>query len=156
MEYAWSPEATLAGAYAMLNPSTDVRGRALQLAALHVEDGRADDAAAVYRGLVARDAADAGAWYGLGEIDLKAGRAAEAADDFRRAAAKPELRATATYALACALARGGRRAEALDALEAAVSAGAGPKGALEADDDLAPLRAEPRFAAILASMDRKS
>ncbi len=121
MEYAWSPEATLAGTYATLNPSTDARGRALQLAALNLEGGQAEEAAAVYRSLVGRDAADAGAWYGL----------------------------------ACALARAGRRSEALDALEAAVANGAGPRGQIEGDDDLATLRADPRFAAILSATDQK-
>lgn len=94
MEYAWSPEATLAGTYATLNPSTNVQGRARQLA-----------------------------------------------DE--------------TYNLACLLARTGRTTEALDALEAAVKDGFGPRNVLESDDDLAPLRAEPRFASILATFGAK-
>jgi putative intracellular protease/amidase len=94
MEYAWSPEATLAGTYATLNPSTDARGRARQLA-----------------------------------------------DE--------------TYNLACLLARAGRIADALEALESAVKDGFGPREVLERDEDLAPLRGNPRFAALLASMDAK-
>jgi transcriptional regulator GlxA family with amidase domain len=121
MEYQWSPEATLAAGYATLNPSTDSRGRDLQLAALHLEDGRAADAAAVFRGLAVRNASDAGAWYGL----------------------------------ACALARSGRNPEALDALEKAVAAGAGPRNQIEEDDDLATLRADPRFSTILSRAEAR-
>ena len=155
MEYAWSPEATAAGTYATLNPSTDGRGRALQLAELHADENRPEEAAAILRRLVAADPADAGAFNVLGRLDHEAGRFPEAAEDFRRAAERPALRADATYNRACALARAGRRAEALDALEAAVAAGAGPRGAIERDEDLASLRAEPRFAAILASMEER-
>jgi transcriptional regulator GlxA family with amidase domain len=94
MEYAWSPEATAAGTYATLNPSTDARGRARQLA-------------------------------------------------------------NETYNLACLLARAGRAAEALDALESAVKDGFGPRDVLERDEDLAPLRGDPRFGSILATIDAK-
>lgn len=94
MEYAWSPEATAAGTYATLNPSTDARGRARQLA-----------------------------------------------DE--------------TYNLACLLARAGRIADALDSLESAVKDGFGPRDVLEHDEDLAPLRGNRRFAAILAAVDAK-
>jgi putative intracellular protease/amidase len=155
MEYAWSPEATLAGGYATLNPSTDERGRALQLAGLHADEGRPGEAAALLRELVSRDAHDAGAWYTLGTLEHAAGRYADAADAFRRAAEKPALRTNATYNFACSLARAGRRAEALDALAAAVAAGFGPRGQVEGDEDLAGLRAEPRFAAILGSMEAR-
>ena len=91
MEYAWSPEATAAGTYATLNPSTDERGRARQLA-------------------------------------------------------------NETYNLACLFARAGRTAEALDALESAVKDGFGPRDVLERDEDLAPLRGNPRFATILSTI----
>jgi putative intracellular protease/amidase len=94
MEYAWSPEATLAGTYATLNPSTDARGRARQMA-----------------------------------------------DE--------------TYNLACLFARTGRTPEALDALESAVKDGFGPRSVLERDEDLAPLRGDPRFASILATLDAR-
>jgi hypothetical protein len=43
--------------------------------------------------------------------------------------------------------------EALDALERAVKAGFGPRGVVESDEDLASLRAEARFKAILTGMD---
>lgn len=94
MEYAWSPEATAAGTYATLNPSTDARGRARQYA-------------------------------------------------------------NETYNLACLFARAGRTAEAFDALESAVKDGFGPRDVLERDEDLAPLRGNPRYAAILATLDAK-
>lgn len=154
MEYHWSPEATLAGTYTTLNPSTDERGRALQLAGLQADEGRGEEAAKILRALVAKDPRDAGAWNALGRIDHQAGRFAEAAEDFTRAAAKPELRARATYDLACSLARAGRPAEALQALEAAVAAGVG-RDSLERDEDLASLRGEPRYAALLATPDRR-
>jgi putative intracellular protease/amidase len=156
MEYHWVPEPYLSGKYALLNPSLDERGRSLQLAGIHANEGNPQEAAVIYKSLLAKDANDAGASFGLAWIDYRAERFSEAAEDFRRAAKKPDLHARATYNLACALARAGRRTEALDALEAALAAHAVTRGVAESDDDLASLRKEPRFATILASADAKT
>lgn len=56
------------------------------------------------------------------------------------------------YNLACAEARAGSKRRALDALERAVGAGFADRAHLEADDDLAPLRADERFREIVETM----
>ena len=109
MEYSWSPEATAAGTYSTLNPSTDERGRALQLASLDADEGHAEDAAKILKGLVAKDAHDAAAWYRLGEIAGRQGSFKEAA----RLSAKPRrsrlfARARSTTSPACWRATGER------------------------------------------------
>jgi hypothetical protein len=57
------------------------------------------------------------------------------------------------YNLACVLAKAGSRRKALDALEAAVDAGFRDVALMRADEDLASLRDEPRFRAVLARLD---
>lgn len=156
MEYQWSPEATAAGTYSTLNPSTDERGRALQLASLHADENRPEEAARILKGLVARDAHDAGAWYRLGEIAGRQGSFREAASAFREASEKPALRAGAFYNLACVLARDGRKDDALEALRKAADSGFRSRAQAEADSDLESLRADRRFGETLALMDKKS
>ena len=68
--------------------------------------------------------------------------------DRRLVRAEPE-NPTAHYNLACSLALVGRGDQALDALEAAVNAGYDDAAYLVADEDLASLREEPRFEALL-------
>ena len=156
MEYQWTPEATLAGTYSTLNPGTDERGRALQLASIHAGEGRPEEAARILRGLVVEDAHDAGAWYQLGEIASRRSKFKEAAAAFRAATEKPGLRASAFYNLACVLARDGLRNDALEALRKAAESGFGPRGYAEGDADLESLRLDRRFSEALALMDKKS
>ena len=54
------------------------------------------------------------------------------------------------YNLACALARQGKKEEAFAALEQAVAAGYNRDQHAREDEDLAPLRADPRFAKLMA------
>jgi hypothetical protein len=59
---------------------------------------------------------------------------------------------TFRYNLACSLALLARASEALDALEQAVSLGYADAEHLLADEDLASLRAEPRFLEIVRAL----
>ena len=152
MEYHWSPEATLAGTYSTLNPSIDERGRALQLAGLHAEEGQPAEGERILKGLVAKDAHDAGAWYRLAELAARQGSFKEAAAAFREAAGKPALRALAFYNLACVLARDGRKDDALEALRKAADSGFGPRAHAEGDADLDSVRGDRRFGEALALM----
>ena len=58
------------------------------------------------------------------------------------------------YNLACSLALTGAREAALDALGEAIQRGYDDPEHLSADDDLASLRDEPRFVALLAGLTR--
>lgn len=156
MEYHWTPEAYLSEHYQLLNPSTDERGRSLQLAKIHQDEGRVDEAVRICRALVAKDASDASAWYELGQIAHQRGEFAEAAAAFDRASIKGDLKAWALYNRACALARAGKSSEAFSALRDAVKTGSITRAVVEEDADLDSLHARPEFAAILASMDRKN
>jgi adenylate cyclase len=59
---------------------------------------------------------------------------------------------TTLYNVACAYAQLGERERALDALDRAVGPGRGWRAWFEQDGDLDPLRADPRFQAILGRL----
>jgi tetratricopeptide (TPR) repeat protein len=69
----------------------------------------------------------------------------EAIQAFRKAIARDERRPEATYNIACGYARLGDRDAALDWLEQASTLGFDLSKYLMSDDDLLPLRADPRF-----------
>ena len=152
MEYHWTPEPYLAKQYAYLNPSLDDHGRALQQAGILEDEGRAKDAAAAYRALVAASPDDALAWYRLGANLQKSGDLAGAVDAAQKAARSEAMRGNALYNLACAYALQGKKDDALTALEQAVAAGFKSKGLLETDDDLASLRGEARFRKVVTPL----
>ncbi|MFI5120428.1 MAG: DJ-1/PfpI family protein [Thermoanaerobaculia bacterium] len=156
MEYHWTPEAYLSEHYQLLNPSTDGRGRSLQLAQIHRDEGRAEEAARICRDLIAKDPNDASAWYRLGEMAHQSGDFTEAAAAFGRAAARQDLKGRALYNRACAFARAGKSSEAIAALRNAASTGTFPRAAVEQDSDLDSLHGRAEYAAILDSMDRKN
>lgn len=67
------------------------------------------------------------------------------AEDMRAASAPPLVMATAIYNLACARAYQGRLDDAIAALEEALRLRPEMKASATTDDDLAPLRDDPRF-----------
>jgi len=71
MEYHWTPEAYLSERYELLNPSTDARGRSLQLAKIHQDEGRVEEATRICRDLIAKDPNDAAAAAILASMDQK-------------------------------------------------------------------------------------
>ncbi|MBK8286327.1 MAG: hypothetical protein IPK97_16435 [Ahniella sp.] len=76
-----------------------------------------------------------------------------AAEAFGAASAVSELDAGQHYNHACVLALSGSVDRAFTALEAAVNAGYTDRAHIERDPDLAPLRADPRYAALLKHAD---
>jgi Flp pilus assembly protein TadD len=70
-------------------------------------------------------------------------------EDLRLVAAAPE-RADLHYDLACSQALLGRKDDAFASLERAVALGFGDPALLDEDDDLASLRADPRWAPLRA------
>ncbi len=81
----------------------------------------------------------------LGHVLTRLGRFHEGLEVDRRLVELVPDNATAHYNLACSLSLMGETQGALDALERSVELGYDDLGHLVDDDDLAPLRAEPRF-----------
>jgi tetratricopeptide (TPR) repeat protein len=152
MEYKWAPESYLSSSYVQLNPRLDEHGRMLQQASISAREGNPEAAIGVYRTLVARDAADAEAWLGLGRTFHGQKRYREAIDAHLEAAKGPAQRGMALYNLSCEYALTGDREKALDAAAKAIDAGFRTKGLYLGDDDLASIRDDPRFRALLAKL----
>ena len=62
----------------------------------------------------------------------------------------PATRGVAYYNLACAYARTGQKDKALESLSRAVDEGFSDRAGMERDEDLAPLRPDPRFQQLLS------
>jgi len=152
MEYPWAPPSQSASAYPLFNPRLDARGRSLQQAAAAARGGDVDGAAAIYRMLVTEKTDDAATWLQLGGVLHTAKRYGEAAAAFRKAADGASQRAAALYNLACAYALGGETDNAIDAVRGAIEAGQRSKANYLRDPDLASLREDPRFTALLAKL----
>ena len=152
MEYKWSPESYLSTTYPIFNPRLDARGRALQQASIALQQGDLESAVAGYRALVDADPADSDAWMGLGRSLHSAGRYAEAIPAHREAAKAERIRGNALFNLACALALTGDRDGAIAAAQGAVAAGFRGKWYFGNDPDLASVRDDPRFQALLAEL----
>jgi putative intracellular protease/amidase len=149
MEYHWSPQPYLARAYSDENPQLDERGRAVAAADALRDRGDWPAAAAAYRALTASDPGDGHSWMNLG-ISLHLGGDLPAATAaYERAAAFDAYRARALFNLACIQALGGEREAALATLERAVEAGFGDGAYMASDEELASLRQEPRFQALV-------
>ena len=152
MEYAWTPPSYTAQTYAQLNPRLDAHGRKFQEAGIASREGNVEGAIAIYRSLVAANAKDAEAWLNLGRTLHDQKRYAEAVAAFTEAAKGEQQRATALYNLACAYALTGEREKAIEAATKSVDAGFRTKYYYESDDDLASVREDPRFKALLAKL----
>ncbi|GMU66942.1 MAG: hypothetical protein AMXMBFR36_32160 [Acidobacteriota bacterium] len=105
---------------------------------------------------VAGGVSPAVAWIQLGFPAMQRGEPRVAAGEWEAALpaiVDPAARRVVLYNLACAWALAGDGERALARLGGAVEAGFGPRATIEADEDLASLRADPRFAAILARVE---
>jgi tetratricopeptide (TPR) repeat protein len=88
-------------------------------------------------------------WYRLGFARQSLGRFPEAAEAYRHADALGAPPAYARYNLACALARAGQADSALAVLQRLMDSGYGDTRQLQEDADLASVRTDARFAAVL-------
>lgn len=111
-------------------------------------------AEAVFARLVARDETDADSWFLLGFARHARGEYRSALDAHRRAAAFPRVRAVALFNVTCAHVRLGETDEALSAFAEAVAAGFRDRHLAGSDPDLASIRGDPRFPAILKPLLR--
>ncbi|HEX5044349.1 MAG TPA: DJ-1/PfpI family protein [Candidatus Polarisedimenticolaceae bacterium] len=150
MEYRWTPDSYLAEQYALLNPSLDAQGRAVQQAQILEEGKDLRGAEEAWRVILAKDPGNAFAWYRLGFALHGQGKLDEAVQAATKAAESPDMRGRALFNVACARAVQGRKAEALEALRGAVDAGFNESWWLKNEPDLASIRSEPEFTAILA------
>jgi putative intracellular protease/amidase len=147
MEYSWSPEASLAGEYSYLNPSTDDRGRRMQSADMDFDEKRFAQAEPVFRALAAEDPGNGDAWYGLGASLRELKRPAPAADAFMKAAAISHSDGHASWVLyqaAKQYALANRADDAFAALGKAYAKGFTDRRVIEKDPEFASLRSDPR------------
>ena len=95
----------------------------------------------------------------LASAQLHTGRNEEAIKTYEKAFAAgippgANTRGVAYFNLACGYTKLGQKEKALEALTNAVNEGFTNRSAYETDDDLAPLRAEPRFQELLARLPK--
>jgi transcriptional regulator GlxA family with amidase domain len=152
MEYAWAPQSYTASKYPQLNPRLDDHGRKLQQASIALQEGDTDGAIATYRTLLAERPGDAEAWLQLGRTLHELKRYPEAAAAHAEAAKGETQRPVALFNLSCAYALAGEREKAIDAATKAVDAGFRTKYYYESDADLASIREDPRFQALLGRL----
>jgi transcriptional regulator GlxA family with amidase domain len=152
MEYKWAPESYLSSKYVQLNPRLDARGRTLQQASIAVREGNPEAAVAVYRSLLAADRSDGEAWLGLGRTLHGMKRYKEAIAAHQEAARTPAQRAIAFYNISCEYALIGEKEKAIDAAGKAIEAGYRVKSSYENDSDLAVIRDDARFKALLSKL----
>jgi len=102
-------------------------------------------AARNYETVAARHPEFGRAWFNLGFARLAAGDAAGSAVAYEKALGLRYREPTTLYNLACANAQMGKKDEAFGYLFQALHRGFGNRLILRADDDLDPLRGDPRF-----------
>jgi len=146
MEYRWSPEAEWLARYPGPNPATDDLGRAVQDAEDLDRAGRAEDAAELLAGVVARESDHGPALVLRARALLRAGRIEAAREASDRAVARGFARTVAVYDRACILARAGDLDGAVRDLRLLKDEGLFDAGAARADDDLATVRGDARAA----------
>ena len=152
MEYAWSPEASLAGGYSYFNPSTDDLGRLAQTGDVQYGEKRYTEAAATFRKVLAQDTANRDAWESLGWCMKQLGKHAESGEAFARGAEGGTGHHVAYnhYNAACQFALAGRKDDAFAELKQAYAKGYPNKGAIAEDKELASLREDPRAKTLTA------
>lgn len=103
----------------------------------------------VYEALARRDPSNPEVWFRLAVAIHSSGDLDRAIVAHQKAAEFPNIRPTALFNLACAYSLKGDTVRALMALNEAVDIGYANKASLERDPDLAAIRGDPRFQAIL-------
>jgi len=118
-----------------------------------VAEERWDEAATAFRALADVHPDDAALWSGLGLALRESGRTEEALAAYERALAQDSTSVPALAGIAVTLDRLGRRDEAFARLGEAVRRGL-PAAVLRDNAPFAPLRTDPRFAALEAEAER--
>jgi len=125
MEYAWSPEASLATGYAYLNPSTDERGRLAQTGDMQFDEKRYAEAEKTYRSILEQDPANRDVMMSLAQTLSTQGKHREAAETFERSVkgTKGPMAAYHYYLAASEHAQAGQKEEAIAMLGKAFDGG---------------------------------
>ena len=92
----------------------------------------------------------------LGALYTEAGRHADGLEADRTLVGLEPHSALAWYNLACSLSLTGQPDQAFDALEKAAALGYADAEWMQSDEDLAPIRQDPRFARLLARLDTET
>ena len=153
MEYAWSPEASLAGTYSYFNPSTDDLGREAQAAGMHLQEKRYAAAEKAFRAVLAKASDSEDAWQGLGyalQGQKQHGGAGDALVRAVGAGADPHS-AWVLYEAAVQYALAGRKDDAFETLGRAYALGFPDRDVIEKNPSLASLRGDARVAKLAAA-----
>jgi tetratricopeptide (TPR) repeat protein len=144
-----------AEAYAAIVAATprDTEARR-QLARALSRTGRAAEAIGELRQAIALGEDGGFVRFELANLLIAEKQYADAVAEYDAALARGWPPGLANYNAACALARLGQLEEAFGRLEQAIVAGFGARSQIETDQDLAPLRGDPRFAALLGRVRR--
>jgi putative intracellular protease/amidase len=153
MEYAWTPEASLAEGYSYLNPSTDARGRLAQNGDMQYAEKNYEAAVATFRQIVKEDPENHDAWSSLGWSLRGQKHHLESAQAFARGASgqKGHHAAYDLYNAAAQYALADRKDDAIALLKQAFEAGFPNKSAVETDPDLASIKSDPRVRELIAA-----
>jgi tetratricopeptide (TPR) repeat protein len=152
MEYAWSPEPSLAMQYSYFNPSVDEFGRLTQTGEIQLEEKRHAEAVQTFQKIVKEAPDNADAWWHLGEAQSQGKNHKEAADAFVRSAQVPENRMSgwAYYRAAAEFVQAGNKDQAISTLGKAFDGGY-PRSQFEKDERFASIKDEARVKQMLAA-----
>jgi transcriptional regulator GlxA family with amidase domain len=152
MEYAWVPEASLAGGYSYLNPSTDERGRKAQVAEIQFSSKNFGEAESIYRALVQAKPDDAITWGSLAQALRAQEKHKDAGRAFVRSVERSEshMAPYVWYSAAVEFAKAGEKEEAIKTLEKAFALGFADRERVANERAFAAFAADPRVEQLVA------
>ncbi len=154
MEYAWTPEATLARGYSYFNPSATASGRRVQAGEMQLDEKHFADAEQTFRDVLVADDGDRDARNMLAQALVGQERHAEAAPELVRSVegSKDHMVPYVLYQAAVQYALAGQRDEALGTLRKAIDAGYSGRQAVTNEPAFAGLKADPRMKELLSAL----
>lgn len=153
MEYHWTPESYLAVNYKYLNPSTNDLGRREQLGDMQLDEGNLDEAASIFRAIVAESPNNTDVWFSLAHaLKDKKDHTGSAAAYLRAAETDNVYRKQyAFYTAAGQYALAGDKESAIAYLGKAFAAGWTDRGSVKTNPDFASLQTNKRVQEIIAA-----
>ena len=138
--------------YSYLNPSTDERGRRLQVADLHYASKDYVESEKIYRAALEERPKDTDSWGRLAQVLREQGKHAPAAEAFVRNAENSSGHMTpyTWYAAAVEYAKAGNKEKAIGTLEKAFAAGYPDREGVSTEPALAAIASDPRVKQLVA------